>query len=171
MTKRIAMALALVTGVTSAASGQAVTVRAQVPQIVEATGAARDLVFPAYVAGSQAGLSVDETMTGDDENGQLGYQAYRLNYSGPSVSVPATLVLTSGTVATTITADITCGEGAVNAVSVTLASCAAGQALTHAGQGVRTRRLFVGGSIAQSEIDAADPAADYTGTLTLTLTP
>ncbi|HEX6589664.1 MAG TPA: hypothetical protein VF039_11610 [Longimicrobiales bacterium] len=171
MTKRIVIALALVVGTTGAASAQTVTARASVPTIAQATGTPRDLIFPAGAPGSTGGAAVDGTTTATGAT-QLGYQDYRLNYSGPTVAVPVALTLSStATPANQIDATISCAQAATTAASVTLGDCSGGVALTHTGPGVELRRLFVGGTISQAEIDAAVPANDYTGTITITLTP
>lgn len=170
MTKRIVMALALVLGAAGSASAQTVTARASVPTIATATGTARDLIFPAGTPGGTGGVAVDGTTTASGAT-QLGYQDYRLNYSGPDVAVPNTLTLSSvATPANQITATISCAEAATGAASVTLADCSASIPLTHTGPGVELRRVFVGGSISQAVIDAAVPATDYQGTITITLT-
>ena len=172
MTKRIVMALALVIGAAGSASAQTVTARATVPTLAAATGTARDLIFPAGTPGGTGGVALDGTTTAAGAS-QLGYQDYRLNYSGPDVSVPNTLTLSStATPANQITATISCAEAATGAASVTLVDCSgAGIALTHTGPGVEVRRVFVGGSISQTAIDAAVPATDYVGTITITLAP
>lgn len=164
MTKQIVIALALVVGTAGAASAQAVVARASVPKIVAATGTPQEIVFPAAVPGGTGGVNVDGT------TGTLGYQDYRLNYSGPTVTVPNTVTLASVLTPTnTIPATILCGEAATTVTAPTLVNCSAGIALTHSGRGLVIRRVFVGGSIAQADIDAAVPATDYTGTITIIL--
>lgn len=171
MTKRMVIALALVVGAAGSASAQTVTARATVPSIAQATGTPRDLIFPAATPGGTGGAALDGASTASGAS-QLGYQDYRLNYSGPDVTVPSALTLSSAaTPANQITATISCAEAATSAASVTLADCSGGIALTHTGPGVQLRRVFVGGSISQAVIDAAVPATDYQGTITITLAP
>lgn len=171
MTKQILMALALVIGTAGAASAQAtVTARASVPNIAQPSGTPRDLIFPAGSPGGTGGVAVNGSTTAAGAS-QLGYQDYRINYGTATVAVPATLTLSStATPANQIDATIQCAQAATTAASVTLGDCAAGVVLSHTGPGVEQRRVFVGGTISQAEIDAAVPANDYTGTITITLT-
>lgn len=177
MTKRIALAVALTVCAAGAAQAQTtVTARANVPVVTpQAQGVARDLVFPQATPtadGSGSGVAVDGTTTASNASGpQLGYQDFRMNVGGSTVAVPSTLILASASTTTDIEATIECGAGAVGAASVTLADCSGGVPFGYTGPGMDIRRLFVGGSIAQTEINSADPAPDYIGTITLTVTP
>jgi hypothetical protein len=168
MTKRMVVALALVVGASSAASAQSVAATASVAQVAQATGTQRDLVFAQATPGGTGGVSVTATATANNASGpQLGFVEYRLNYSGPSVSVAAPAQLSDGT--NTIDVTFSCGESDAAGTGLTLAACGSHN-LTFAGTGLQTRRVWVGGSITQAEIDAA-AASTYTGTITLTLTP
>ena len=173
MTKRMAVALVLVFGAAEAVSAQSVTARANVPTMAAFAGTPRDLIFPAGTPGAAGtGVAVTGAMTAASATGQLGYHDVRLNYGTATVSVPNTLVLASAATPTnTLDATISCGVGATGAASVTLADCAAATSLGYTGPGLETRRVFIGGGVSQAEIDAAVPAADYTGTITITLTP
>lgn len=170
MTKRIGLALALVIGAAGSASAQAsIAASASVAQVAQATGVEQDVVFPQGTPGGAGGSAVTAAATAANPTGpQLGFVEYELNYSGPSVTVAAPATLSDGTNSINVT--FSCGEADAAGTGLTLGACGA-EALTFAGTGLQTRRVWVGGSISQADIDAAAASATYAGTITLTLTP
>ena len=170
MTKRIGLALALSVGVAGSASAQAtISASASVAQVAQETGVERDVVFAEGTPGGAGGSTVTAAATGANATGpQLGFVEYELNYSGPSVTVAAPATLSDGTNSIAVT--FSCGEADAAGTGLTLGACGA-LPLTFAGSGLQTRRVWVGGSIAQGDIDAAAASATYAGTITLTLTP
>lgn len=169
MTKQMVIALALVVGAASAASAQSITASASVSQVAQPTGTVRNVVFPAGTPGGAGGSAVTASATGLNATGpQLGFVEYQLNYGGPSVAVSAPATLSDGGT-NTIAVSFSCGESDAAGTGLTLAACGT-HSLGFAGAGLQTRRVWVGGSIAQAAIDAA-AATTYSGTITLTLTP
>lgn len=169
MTKRIVVALALVIGAAGAVNAQSISASASVAQVAQPTGVERDVVFAAGTPGSTGGSAVTAAATGANATGpQLGFIEYQLNYSGPSVGVAAPATLSDGGT-NTIAVAFTCGESDAAGTGLALAACGA-HPLTFSGAGLQTRRVWIGGSIAQAAIDAA-AATTYSGTITLTLTP
>lgn len=170
MTKRITLALALVFGAAGAANAQtSIAANASVAQVAQETGVTQDVIFPEGTPGGTGGSVITETATGANATGpQLGFVEYRLNYSGPSVGVTAPATLSDGT--NTIAVTFSCGESDDVGTGLALAVCGT-HALGFTGPGLETRRVWVGGSIAQADIDAAAASGTYAGTITLTLTP
>ena len=169
MTKRIVVALALVIGAAGSASAQAtIGASASVAQVAQETGTQRDVVFAQGTPGGTGGSAVTAAATAANATGpQLGFVEYELNYSGPSVAVSAPATLSDGT--NTIAVGFTCGESDAAGTGLALAACGT-HSLTMVGNGLQTRRVWLGGSISQAAIDGA-AATTYAGTITLTLTP
>lgn len=170
MTKRIGLALALVFGTSAAASGQAsITATASVAQVAAETGTERDVIFPQGTPGGSGGSSVTATATAANASGpQLGFVEYRLNYSGPAVTVVAPATLADASL-NTIGVTFGCGEADASGTALVLGACGV-HALTYSGPGLKTRRVWVGGDITQAAIDGAVPGT-YSGTITMTLAP
>ena len=168
MTKQIVVALALVVGAASAVSAQSISASASVAQVAQATGTQRDVVFAQATPGGTGGVSVTAAATAANASGpQLGFVEYTLNYSGPTVAVSAPTTLDNG--ANSIAVTFSCGESNAAGTGLSLGVCGT-HALTFAGSGLQTRRVWLGGAITQAAIDAA-AATTYSGTITLTLTP
>lgn len=169
MTKRIAMTFALVLGAAGTVSAQSINANASVAQVAQVTANQRDIGFPEGTPGGSGGAAILAAATANNATGpQLGYAEYRLNYSGPSVSVSVPATLSDGGT-NTIAVGFTCGESDAAGTGLALAACGS-HALTFSGPGLAFRRVWIGGSISQVAIDAAAPTT-YAGTVTLTLTP
>ena len=168
MTKRIALALLLVAGTAGAASAQSISANASVSKSISNTEA-RGLVFGAGTPGGSGGSTVGATHVAVNATGpQMGYAEYRYNTAGQvGVSAPGTL-LNSDDLTSTITVSFTCGVANSSATSLTLGACGT-HVLPYDGAGMDFMRLWLGGTIAQADLDAAK-AGSYSATITLTAT-
>ena len=168
MTKRIALAMLLVVGTAISASAQSISANASVSKSITNTEL-RGLVFGPATPGGTGGVAVAATDVALNATGpQMGYSEYRYNTAGQvGVSAPATLLHTDD-LTSTITVSFTCGVANATATSLTLGACGT-HVLPYDGAGMDFLRIWVGGAITQTDIDAAK-AGSYSGTITLTAT-
>lgn len=156
MTKRTLMALALVFGVSGAASAQAtITMSATVGNSASATANKQAVAFGSVTPGGSTDFTAN------------GYQEYTTNKTGSAVAVAVTTQMTDGT--NTLPMSIQCSEANNSATApATFGSCST--TLTYGGSGVATRRVWVQGTVLATDVNSA-AAGTYNGVITFTLTP
>ena len=167
MTKRIALAMLLVAGTATAASGQNISANASVSKSITNTEL-RGLVFAEGVPGGTGGTTIGAAHTALNASGpQMGYAEYRYNSAG-QVGVAAPATLTHSDLTSTIAVSFTCGVANASATGLTLGACGT-HVLPYDGSGMDFLRIWVGGTIDQTALDAAK-AGTYSTTIVLTAT-